>query len=149
MPIGRTDTDPGQFQEVELAPTEERAGGARQIFDTALTQFQRGQHTTARRAFQDFLRSYPDHALAPDAHYYLALILVQEGQLREAIQGFLEIPQLFPTAEKVPEALYQVGVAYIDLDELDDARVYLQRVVNTYPDTEAADQARERLAEIG
>ena len=145
----RTDTEPGQVVDMELASAGERAGGARQTFDTALTQFQRGSLTTARRAFQDFLRTYPDHELAPDAHYYLADILAQQDRLEEAVQAFLEIPQLFPAAEKVPDALYRVGVIYIQLDRLDDARIYLQRVVNTYPETVAATQAQERLDEIG
>ena len=149
VPTMRTDTEPGQIQDVEMAPATRQAGGGRDVFDMALTQFQRGSLTTARRAFQDFLRSYPDHDLAPDAHYYLADILYQEGNPEEAIQAFLEIPQLWPDAEKVPEALYRVGAIYIELDQLDDARIYLQRVVNTYPGTVAATQAQDRLDEIG
>ncbi len=100
-------------------------------------------------AFQQFLREYPNDALAPDAHYYLADILVQENQLGEAAAAFLRIPELFPTAGRVPEAWYRVGVTYIALNQLDDARVYLTRVVNSYPGTDAATAARERLAEIG
>jgi len=145
----RTDTEPGQIGEVGLVSPEDRAGGPVEMYNTAVTQFNNGSTTTARRAFQQFLREYPDDALAPDAHYYLADILVQEGQLEEAIQAFLQIPELFPTAAKVPDALYRVGVTYIALHRLDDARVYLHRVVNTFGDTEAATQARERLAEIG
>jgi TolA-binding protein len=45
--------------------------------------------------------------------------------------------------------LYRAGVTYIALNQLDDARVYLTRVVNSYPGTDAATAARERLAEIG
>ena len=56
---------------------------------------------------------------------------------------------MFPTAEKAREALYRVGVTYIALDQLDDARIYLERVVNSYPGTETATAAQERLDEIG
>jgi tol-pal system protein YbgF len=119
------------------------------MYNTAVTQFNNGSSNTARRAFQQFLREYPDDALAPDAHYYLADILVQENQLEEAIRAFLRIPEDFPTAEKVPEAVYRVGVTYIELNQLDNARVYLERVVNSYPGTDAATAAQERLAEIG
>jgi TolA-binding protein len=49
----------------------------------------------------------------------------------------------------VPEVWYRVGVTYIELDQLDDARVYLERVVNSYSGTDVATAARERLAEIG
>ena len=145
----RTDTEPGQSMEVGFVPTEDRAGGPEEMYQAALTQFNNRSVSTARRAFQQFLRDYPTHALAPDAHYYLADILVQEDRLQEAAQAFLRIPELFPTAERVPEALYRVGVTYIALNQLDDARVYLLRVVNSYPGTGPATAAQERLAEIG
>ena len=145
----RTDTEPGQSMEVGFVRSEDRAGGPVEMYNTAVTHFNNRSTNTARRAFQQFLREYPSDALAPDAHYYLADILVQEDRLEEAIQAFLLIQELFPTAERVPEALYRVGVTYIALEQLDDARVYLERVVNSYPGTDAATAAEERLAEIG
>ena len=145
----RTDTEPGQSMDVGFVPAGERAGGAEEMFNTAQTLHGRGSFGTASRAFRDFLRAYPDDALVPDAHYYLADILVQEDRLDEAVQAFLEIPQLFPTAARVPEVWYRVGATYIELERLDDARVYLERVVNSYPGTDAATAAQERLDEIG
>ncbi len=143
----QTDTEPGR--DLEFAPAEQRAGGPVEMYNTAATQFNNGSLNTARRAFQQFLREYPTDRLAPNAHYYLADILVQEGRLEEAIPAFLRIREDFPAAEIVPEALYRVGVLYIQLERLDDARYYLRLVVNSYSDTDAAKQAQERLDEIG
>ena len=145
----RTDPGPGQRVEVDPVRSGDQAGGPVEVYNTAVRAFNNGSLTTARRAFQQFLRDYPDDELAPDAHYYLADILVQDEQLEEAIQAFLRVPELFPMAERVPEALYRVGVTYISLDQLSDARVYLERVVNSYPGTDSATAAQERLAEIG
>jgi tol-pal system protein YbgF len=125
-----------------------RAGGADDLYNAALTAFNRGNNTTARMAFERFLTAYPNHAMAPHAKYYLADILTQENRLDEAIDAFLEITELFPTAERVPFALYRIGVLYIELEDLEQGRIYLQRVVNTYPDSGAALVARERLEEI-
>jgi tol-pal system protein YbgF len=144
----RTDTPPGQALDPRFQ-AEPSAGGAEETYNAAVTQFQRGQFNTARRAFQQFLQQYPNHRLAPGAHFYLADILAQENRTEEAIQGFLRVQQLFPEADKVPDAYYRVGVLYIQLQKLDDARRYLQMVVNSYPDSGAALLARERLAEIG
>lgn len=146
--LTRTDTEPGQRMDTELLPTASGSGGAVEMYNVAVTQFNLGSTNTARRAFQQFLQTYPNDALAPDAHYYLADILVQENRLDEAVRAFLRIPELFPTAGKVPEALYRVGVLYIELNQRADARAYLERVVNSYPDSGAAILARERLAEI-
>ncbi len=144
-----TDQTPGRNRDVSYVPGGDRAGGAADMFNTARTQFQRGQLGTARMAFQNFLRSYPTDALVPDAHYFLADILVQEEKPEEAVQAFLEIPTLFPTSAKASEAYYRVGVIYISLDDMDDARAYLERVVNTYPGSESAAAAQDRLDEIG
>jgi tol-pal system protein YbgF len=149
LPPMRTDTEPGQRVEVDFLPAQDRAGGPVDMYNAAVTQFNNRALNTARRAFQQFLREYPDDELAPDAHYFLADILVQEDRLQEAVQAFLRIPELFPTAGRVPEALYRVGATYIELDQLDDARVYLERVVNSYAGTDAATAAQERLGEIG
>ena len=145
-PLVVQDSAAGEIMGEEIiGPT---VGGADEIYNAALTQHRRGSNSTARLAFERFLTAYPNHSMAPHAKYYLADILAQENRLDEAIDAFLEITELFPTAERVPFALYRVGILYIELEDLDQARSYLERVVNTYPDSGAALVARERLEEI-
>jgi tol-pal system protein YbgF len=146
LPPVRTDPEGGgQVMDVEFEPDPRAARASVETYNAAIQAFNRGSVSTARRAFQQFLREYPNDPLAPDAHYYLADLLVQEDRLEEAVQAFLRIPELYPTAEKVPDALYRVGVVYILLDELQDARLYLERVINSYPGTTAAQAAQDRL----
>jgi tol-pal system protein YbgF len=147
----RTDTEPGQvvnptFQPAGPPTTDSEA--ALGTFNAGVAAFNRGSITTARRAFQQFLQDYPTDPLAPEAYFYLADLLYQENRLEEAIQAFLRVQELFPAARRVPDALYRVGVIYIDLEQLDNARRYLQRVVTSYPDSDAAVLAQERLDEI-
>ncbi len=127
-----------------MAPT----GNAEDIFNAAVSQFNRGSMTTARSAFERFLQSYPNHRLAPDAHFFLADIMVQEDRIEDALEGFMEIQALFPTAAKVPDALYRVALLQIELDRRDEARRTLERIINTYPDAGVALLAREKLSEI-
>lgn len=150
-PTVRTDP-PGGGQVMdptfEPEPRPQPSEAAVETYNAAVRAFNRGNIGSARRAFNEFLQRYPNNSLAPDAHYYLADLLVQENRMEEAISAFLRIPELYPTAEKVPDALYRVGVVYISMEEYQDARQYLERVVNTYPDSDAAALAQERLAEI-
>lgn len=143
--------EPGGAQPAE-------AGGAMELYNVARRQFNRGSNTTARRAFERFLESYPNHRLAPDAHFFLADILSQEAQgpdgdlreegTRQAIERFLEIPELFPASSRVPEALYRAGLLHMQLEENDEARSLFERVVNSYPETTAANLAQMRLDEL-
>lgn len=124
-------------------------GDPRAMFDAGVSQFNRGSLTSARQAFESFVQAYPTHALAPDAHYYLADILYQQNRLQEALDAFGEIPELFPTAAKVPDALYRMGSIQQELGNAAEARATLERVVNTYPDSDAATLAADKLREIG
>ncbi len=54
-----------------------------------------------------------------------------------------------PTSAKAPEAYYRVGVIYMSQNDMDDAKAYLVRVVESYPDSESAAAAQDRLDEIG
>lgn len=124
-------------------------GSALQLYETATQMMSRGSLTTAQRAFQQFLRENPNHERAPDAHFFLADILVQQDRPEEALEAFREIPTLFPTSPRVPDALYRVAVLQIDQGNVDEGRETLQRILNTYPDSAIALIARDKLEEIG
>lgn len=139
-------TDPSGA--VTESPGQVSGGDAEGIFNAAVSAFNRGTYATARTAFQQFLQAYPSHRLAPDAHYYLADILVQDDRIEDALEAFQQIPALFPTAAKVPDAMYRVALLQIELGRSNDARSTLQRIVNTYPGTGVAMLAEEKLREI-
>ena len=132
----------------ELAGEVPSSGRAEVLYNAAVQQHQRGQLTTAQRAFQDFVRDFPGHELAPQALFYLGDILEQQDRLQDAIAAFEQIPSLHPTAPRVPGALYRIGLLHLELENRQEGIRYLDRVVNTYPDSDAAPLARERLREL-
>lgn len=134
---------------VSLGPAgmDEGGGGsaAGEIYDASVTQFRRGAYTSARLGFEELLERFANHELAPEARYYLADIQVQEGDLEGAIQGFLRVQEFHPTSDRAPDALYRAGMLYQETGDRDESRRYLERVVNTWPDSGAADLARDAL----
>jgi len=123
--------------------------GAEEGYEQAMNLLRRGSPTAARMGFEGVVEGFPNHPLAAESRYHLADMLVQEGQLEEAIEAFLRIGELHPDADRVPDAYYRVGILYRELGDNNEARRYLERVVNTWPDSGAADLARETLREIG
>lgn len=144
-PTRRPQTNPDSL----MADRGGEGSDAEQAWNTALSQFNRGQLGTARIAFERFVQVYPEHERAPRALYLLGNILEEEGRLEEAVQGFLRIQELFPTSDQVPLALYRVGALYVLMADEDQARQYLQRVIATYPASDAAALAQDKLLEIG
>ncbi len=129
-------------------PDREGGGEVVDIYDDAMTQFRRGSLTSARMGLEEIVERFPNHELTPSARYYLADILVQEDNLEEAIEMFLQVPEFHPDAERVPDAMYRVGLLYRELGDSSEARSYLERVVNTWPDSDAASMARRTLDEM-
>ena len=128
-----------------IVTVPEAGGQPQQVYNAAVTQKNRGSLGTARRAFEGFLRTYPNHTLAPDARYNLADVLVQEERIDEAIEAFQRIPELHPTSPRVPDALYRIGLLHQEQGNVSEAREFFQRVVNSYPESNSARLARERL----
>lgn len=145
MPTG-DDREEGDL--IEGAQAATGTGDATQLYNAAVTAFNRGTLMTARRAFDQFLVNHPTHPLAPDAQYYLADILTQEGELDQALAAFLRIQELHPTAPRVPDALYRAGILYLELDDEAMGRELLERVVNSYPEAAVAANARSRLESL-
>lgn len=123
-------------------------GAADATYAAALQQYQRGQLATAQSAFRDFVEQHGNHPLAPDARFFLADILAQQDHPQEAIAAFNQIPELHPTSARVPDALYRIALLHLELGDRAEGRRFLDRVVNTYPDSNAAGPAREKLREI-
>jgi tol-pal system protein YbgF len=127
----------------------EGTGAADAMYNAAIRQYNRGSLTAARAAFEQFLTAHPSSDLAPQAHYYLADVLVQQEDLEGAIEEFSRVFELFPSSSSVPDALYRVGLLHVELGNDAEARAFFERVVNTYPDARVAEFARARLGEIG
>ncbi len=126
----------------------EGTGAADAMYNAAVRQYNRGSLTAASAAFQQFLTAHPSSGLAPQAHYYLADVMVQQDDLEGAIEEFSRVFELFPTSSSVPDALYRVGLLHQELGNDAEARAFFERVVNTYPDARVAEFARARLGEI-
>ena len=129
-----------------------RGGGGQvdcdQIWSAGITQFNRGSNAAARAGFSAFLRECPEDERVPRARFNLGDIAQQQDRLDDAIEEFLRIIQLDPEADEVPRAQYRIGLIYIEQGNVQQARTYLELVVNSYPEDPVAELARAELREI-
>lgn len=144
---------PQMMDSTQAAPTNpETVGGAggnaEQLYAVGREQHQRGSLATAQRAYEQFLEQYPTHALAPDAHFWLADVLTQLDRPEDALEALQQVLTLYPTAARVPDTLYRVAVLQHEAGDEEEARATLERIINTYPDTTMAMLARDLLAEL-
>lgn len=87
----------------------------------------------AIKAFNAFLATYPNGALAPNSHYWLgkAYLLVQPQDLSKAQAAFAKVSE-YPQSNKVPDALYELGKVYFLKGDKAKAKALLQQVIDNY-----------------
>ena len=55
---------------------------------------------------------------------------------------------MYPTANKVPRAMLKAGYALLQLGKRDQARGMFHQVIDAYPLSSEADQAKSRLKKL-
>jgi tol-pal system protein YbgF len=130
------------------------------LYQAAYIDFSRGNYPLAVSEFTEFLRQYPEHPLAANAQYWIgeAYLAVARGHadrgerdqaeaaLGQAVREFRKVLANYPRSDKAPAALYKEALALLDLQQPAQAQARLQYLVETFPQSEEALLARERLA---
>jgi tol-pal system protein YbgF len=118
------------------------------LYDQALARYRNDKYSASRKDFFAFQERYPDHPLMPNALYWQAETHYAQKQYAQSILIFKELSRRYPGSAKAPDALLKAGYAYEKLGDLPNARFQLQIVLDDYPDSPAAELARQRLPEL-
>ncbi len=127
------------------APAGSGAPGPNQLYTMALDQLRRGSTSAARAGFTDFLAQYPQHERAGDAQYFIAETLERDQKALDAEAAYLSVYTRFPRSEKAPTAMFKRAALLRAQNKPDRSREVLDLLIKTYPRSDEADLARERL----
>jgi tol-pal system protein YbgF len=93
----------------------------------------------------EFIGEYPEGDLTVNAYYWLGEVYLVKPQLEQAKQAFTIVATRFQDHRKAPDALYKLGVVHDRMGEKDQAERYMERVVNQYGASQAANLAKKYL----
>jgi tol-pal system protein YbgF len=132
------------------SPTEHAAPAAEPLalYKSAYDELRAGRHDAAERGFREFVRRYPHHDYADNAQYWLGECFYDQKRYDKAAPEFRTVVQRWPTGNKAPDAMLKLGYSLIALGDLDKGRQALRELPASYPRTEAARLASERLAQL-
>lgn len=122
-----------------------KATGPRAEYDAALQLTQKWKSKEARQAFEKFLAEHPNHALVPNALYWMGETHYQEKDYADAVLTFRKVHQRFPKHHKAADSLLKIGYSYRSLGDKENARFYFNVLMEEYPDTRAARIAKANL----
>ncbi len=121
---------------------------AQATYDVAFKAIRAGNYVEASRDFRSFIQQYPNHALAPNALYWLGESYYATTNYPVALESFQRLLSQFPQSEKAPDALLKVGYSQLELKQTAAARTTLTQVTAKYPGTKVASLAQERLQRL-
>src|SRR6202521_1147789 len=118
------------------------------LYNNALRDYNGAKNDLASQEFNDYIKFYPNTDLAGNAYFYLAEIQFKAGDYQKAIANYDLVLQNFPSGNKAAAAQLKKGFALLELGKEDEGALELKRVVQRYPRTNEAVQARERLRKV-
>lgn len=87
----------------------------------------------AEQTFKEFLRKYPDEALAPEAQYWLGESQFQQQRYRDAAEAFLAVSTKHERSSKAPDALLRLGQSLAAMQQKEAACATLAEVGRKFP----------------
>jgi tol-pal system protein YbgF len=119
------------------------------LYNNALRDYNGDKNELATQEFSDYVKFYPNTDLAGNCYFYLGEIQFRQGNYAQAAQSYDQVVQNFPAGNKTASAQLKKGFSLIELGKQDDGIAELRRVIQRYPKSNEALQARERLRKMG
>lgn len=117
----------------------------KRAFDEAIAYLRAADFPAGVTAINAFLKRYPQTGYFESAQYWLGNAHYGQREYKEAIRAFRALVDKAPDHVRTPEAMLSIANCQSELKDNDAARRTLEQLVRQYPQTEAAQAARDRL----
>ena len=138
-----------QSQQQQQAQAMAQAPPPDVLYNNALRDYNGGKPDLSTQEFSDYVKFYPNTDLAGNAYFYLAELQYRAGNFPKAIEEYDLVLQNFPSGNKAAAAQLKKGFALLELGKEEEGTQELRHVIQRYPRTNEATQARERLRKPG
>lgn len=118
---------------------------AARLFDTSMNDYLGGDYQLAVAGFEAYLRTYATAPNAAHAQYYIGESLFQLTRYQEAVTAYGRVISDYRGSTWVAEAYYKQGQSFERLKEFDRARQAYEAVIKSFPESNAAVFAKQRL----
>jgi tol-pal system protein YbgF len=144
---GTTTTSPPRSTTTTTRSRDDAPPTADEAYQAAMGAYQRGSMTTARGAFQEFLRIAPSDRRAGEAQFYIGETYTRDPDA--AIAAYQRVVDRYPTSARAPAALLRIARLEIARGDRTQARSHLNQILRSYPRSDEAEEARTQLGRLG
>lgn len=136
--------------QVETAPALSTADNAREreTYQKAFDLLRELRYEQATVAFREFLTAYPEGRYAHIAQYWLGEAAYARRDFEQAIKDYQTLLDKYAKSPKRAEAMLKIGYSLSELKKPDEAKKSLQQLIDTFPDSTEAGQAKKQLKRL-
>lgn len=123
---------------------------AEAMFNTARSDYHRGEYKLAYAGFKQVYEQMKTGELGENSLYWMALCLIDANQVEKAKKVFTSLADAFPEGQKVCTTMFKLAAIYSAEGNIDMQKQYLQKILNskTCSTSGEFEQAAEILQEI-
>jgi tol-pal system protein YbgF len=127
----------------------EQAPPLQETYQGGLRDYNAAHYDLASSEFGDVLHYYPHDDLAGNAQFYLGEIAYKQQKYKDAIKAYNAVLEDFSGSPKAPAAQLRKGLALLQLSQREAGVHELRSLIQRYPQTPEALQARSKLNALG
>ncbi|RDX36413.1 tol-pal system protein YbgF [Kangiella sp. HD9-110m-PIT-SAG07] len=127
---------------------EQNLSDAQKAYNKAFSQFSNKEYAFAKSSFKSFVKEYPKHSLAANAHYILGQLHANDKEYQQAAFEFEAVYSQFPDTEIKDKAMLKLAQTHELNGNKAEAKKTYQELANTFPNTTAGKLAKVKLSSL-
>ena len=131
------------------APPAGSAPSPSALYASAYADFSKGNYPLAIQGFEEYAQRYADNELADNAMYWIGECNFSKGSYKSAVDAFDAMLEKYPESDKAAAANLKKALAFVQLNQIGQGIEQLRFVTSTYPGTDEARIAADRLQSLG
>ncbi len=120
-----------------------------QTYQAGLRDYNSAKYELANNEFGDVAKYYPQEDLAGNSHFYMGEIAYRQGKYAQAVKQYDVVLEQFAGNPKAPAAQLRKGESLLDSQQRDAGAQELRSLIQRYPQTPEAAEARSKLNGLG
>ena len=120
----------------------------KRLYDDAIATLRGGDFAAAATSLQGFVRRFPSSGYSDSARFWLGNALYGKRDYKEAVAVFRAFATAAPSHPRAPEALLALANSQLEMKDTRGARSTLNELLKAYPESEAAQAGKDRLAAL-
>ena len=119
------------------------------IYYAAYSDYIKENFDLAIEGFRQFIRNFPESGLADNSLYWIGECYFSQGSYKSAVDAFDAMLEKYPRSDKAAAANLKKALAFVQMNQIGQGIEQLRFVTSTYPGTDEARIASDRLSALG